>query len=737
MIQTAKDYIAAGLSVLPTNTTSKSPVVDNWRRLQQTRLTEEECERAFYGNCNIALICGAISGNLEIIDFDNKLNAMQPMFDEFKCCIDTLGLPYEKTLSGGYHVFYRCEEPVDGNKKLAQIYDPSTERPITIIETRGEGGYVIVYPSKGYNLIDGNITSIPTITKEERDWCLSVCKSMHEVEEKEYVAPEARDYHNYGEGDRVGDAYNMSGASMAEIKSLLSGKGWVFVDNDKHVRRPGKEDRGFSATFGVMKSRTGIPLFHVFTPNGSPFEQDRSYTPFAVFSMIAFDKDYMAAALELVDRPEYAPYKYKKKELPGFVKQTIASEMDALLPQLEPEKKTEVMVDDEDFEVPRSKKKKEEIEKAEDYLDAHFEFRFDIIKHVVEWRPRGEPEWSVVNENDIFRSLQHLGIKFKKEGITALLGSSYVKDYNPFDEYFRNLPAWDGIDHFSILFGYIEMEDKIYFTKMLEKQFVRAIKCALEDEFYNRFVYVFRSREQEIGKSRLIQFFNPLDQKYFSDEALSADKDSLIAMTETFLYSLEELDDVNKLAGGISKLKASIAKRSVNVRLPYGRQKTLLYRRCTFFGSANRSEFLSDDTNTRWLIATIKSINWDLFKLVNVHDLWAQAFHLYRDTKYNWDLTADEKIRREQINLRYKQSLMEQEIIAMNFQVPADANYTMTINEIAIKMVKYSPNTARLNLDLSYLHDLLTSMGFEEGSDVVFNTYVKKFHIEEKSRMWQ
>jgi hypothetical protein len=61
----------------------------------------------------------------------------------------------------------------------------------------------------------------------------------------------------------------------------------------------------------------------------------------------------------------------------------------------------------------------------------------------------------------------------------------------------------------------------------------------------------------------------------------------------------------------------------------------------------------------------------------------------------------------------------------------------MTINEIAIKMVKYAPNTARLNLDLSYLHDLLTSMGFEEGSDIVFNTYVKKFHIEEKSRMWQ
>src|SRR5574344_1846434 len=48
MIETAERYIASGLSVLPTNRSSKTPMLENWRRLQSNRLTRDECERAFY-----------------------------------------------------------------------------------------------------------------------------------------------------------------------------------------------------------------------------------------------------------------------------------------------------------------------------------------------------------------------------------------------------------------------------------------------------------------------------------------------------------------------------------------------------------------------------------------------------------------------------------------------------------------------------------------------------------------
>ena len=142
MLQIALSYLRAGLSVLPINPSTKRPKLSTWTRLQTERLSEEDAERAFYDNPWIGIIGGKVSGNLEIIDFDNHSTDMQAWFNEFKAYIDTFGLPYERTPSGGYHVFYRCDEPIEGNRKLASIYDPNECKPICIIETRGEGGYV-------------------------------------------------------------------------------------------------------------------------------------------------------------------------------------------------------------------------------------------------------------------------------------------------------------------------------------------------------------------------------------------------------------------------------------------------------------------------------------------------------------------------------------------------------------------------------------------------------------------
>lgn len=726
MIETAERYIASGLSVLPTNRSSKTPMLENWRRLQSNRLTRDECERAFYPDCNIAVVCGAISGNLEVIDFDNKSKLMLPMFDEFKCCIDTLRLPYEKTKSGGYHVFYRCDVPVSGNMKLAQIHDMETNRPSTIIETRGEGGYVVVAPSTGYQLVEGDITDIPVVSEEQRRWILTTCKGCNQVEPEEYLNPSYGNTYSCGDDDRVGDRYNASSEAMLECRTLLEEAGWKFSQDGRKVTRPGKTDGGFSATFGVMTSRLGVPLFHVFTSNGSPFEQDKSYSPFAVYSMLKWDGNFRDAAAELGRRMGDTPKKEPKRtdaDPPKFVKTDIANERDGRM------KKTS---EDSVQQADKTRKKKEEVERAEDYLNDNYDFRLDEIKHTVEWRRKGEPFYEEANLNDIYISLQHLGIKFGQDSIAALLGSSYVKSYNPFHEYFDNLPRWDGIDWFGRFFDYIKVDNREFFTKMLEKQFVRAIKCALEPEFYNRFAFIFRSREQEIGKSRLVQYLNPLPQKYFCDEFFTGDKDSAISLTESFIYSLEELDDVNKLGGGMAKLKAMIAKKSFNGRLPYGKTKTLLYRCCTFFGTANSVEFLTDDVNTRWIVCTIKELNQDIFTEIDINKLWAQAFSLYNSYGYEWDLTRDERIEREKINLYFRQSSIEQEILAMHFQIPEAPDVTMTLGEIANAMPFYGHPGIKLNTSLTYLQDVLDAMGYKHEDSVSMNTVIKNYHIERK-----
>ncbi|NMC48706.1 MAG: hypothetical protein GYA47_04645 [Desulfovibrio sp.] len=62
----------AGLSVLPTRKDTKAPLTA-WKPYQGRPATRAEIERWFSApNTALALVCGSVSGNLEMLDFDLK-----------------------------------------------------------------------------------------------------------------------------------------------------------------------------------------------------------------------------------------------------------------------------------------------------------------------------------------------------------------------------------------------------------------------------------------------------------------------------------------------------------------------------------------------------------------------------------------------------------------------------------------------------------------------------------------
>ena len=714
MIQQALKLLESGLSVLPIKSNSKSPDLGTWKELQEVRLTPEKANEVFKPTSGIGIIGGAVSGNLEIIDFDNHLNNATEVFDDFKAIIDTFGLPYERTLRGGYHVFYRCTDEISPSKKLAMMYDATSRKPVAVIETRGEKGYVVCSPTQGYELISGSLTDIPVITSDERSYILSECVKYNEVYEEEFQ-PTGKVISSSSQG-RPGDDYNTSTDAVPECIELLKRYGWKCDRTGKYFKRPGKEEKGWSATFGKVKSRAGIPLFYVFSSNAYPFEAGQCYSPFAVFSQLEYNGNFSYAAKEISNRTmRHSDLIPKKEKLPSIV-ETEVMEIEA-----------EQVSKAEEFLEENKPDKKPVITKCEEYFNAMYEFRLDIISHMVEWRRRGESEWTECNDNTLYVSAQKLGIKVGKETIVALLGSDYVRQYNPFKEYFSNIHRWDGIDYFAKFASYLDIKGDVgFFTKMLEKQFVRTIKCALEPEYYNRFAFILQSRKQEIGKSRIINLMSPFGTRYFTDEQIKDDKDSLISLTENFIYSLEEIDDMKKV--GIGKLKAILAKKTVTQRLPFQKQKSKMFRCCSFFGSTNLTEFLTDDVNTRWLIFTVDGIKESIFKEINIHDLWSQAWALYNTTGYDEDLTPMEKNLREENNLYYKQSVIEQDLIMDNFQ---ESKYSiLSLSDVAKAITEIAGRGIRINTDLTYIQDILIDLGFEMDKIKIGNKYMKVFKIE-------
>lgn len=311
VVAAAKAYATSGLSVIPCRRIDKRPTVP-WRTFQSQAMTAGEIEAAFAGADAVGIVCGTVSGNLEMIDFDLGGEAFEGWRRTVEAAIPGLidRLVIEETQSGGLHVAYRIQGTVPGNRKLAERRiaassgDPVRigSRPYTprrdgdgytvtvaIIETRGEGGMFLAAPSPGYRLIAGDFDALPVLTVDEQDVLIGAAQSMSdtlppvECDRQIGVGVEYRD-------DRPGDAFNAGG----EIDSTLRSHGWTFAgdfDGQQHWRRPGK-DHGTSATF-----RDGV-LF-VFSSNADPFEAGRGYSRFAVYAILEHGGDYTAAASSL------------------------------------------------------------------------------------------------------------------------------------------------------------------------------------------------------------------------------------------------------------------------------------------------------------------------------------------------------------------------------------------------------------------------------------------------------
>ena len=317
-VATAMAYLAAGLSCLPAAKAKKRPAIGGWKTWQ-TRLPTKVEVKAWFSNPHdaICVVSGRVSGNLECMDFDQHGELFAAWMDK----IDTellSKLVIEQTPSGGYHVFYRSDEPVDGNLKLARGIRDGKEK--TLIETRGEGGLFLCAPTEGYTLQQGDFANLAVIPPDARKALLDAARSLDELPAANCppapagddtggfraVCGEARDNDRWEQFP--GDDYNERG----DFRALLKYYGWQYVrsrpDGNEDWTRPGKDPKsGISATL-----KDGC--FSVFSSNAAPFEPQIKYSPFAIYATLCHHGDFTAAAGDLA-RQGFGKARYVANEV--------------------------------------------------------------------------------------------------------------------------------------------------------------------------------------------------------------------------------------------------------------------------------------------------------------------------------------------------------------------------------------------------------------------------------------
>jgi hypothetical protein len=300
-------YLRAGLCVLPAIPVEKRPALAGWKQYQQRLPTERQVRTWFTDSPATCILTGTVSGHLEMIDFDLEgelFNRWQELVaTQMSALVGKLVI--ERSQSGGRHAIYRCEEPIPGNRKLAQRTIAATsaepvviagkryvprrvgdqyEITITLIETRGEGGLFLCDPTPDYVVEQGALADLPVLTAAERSVLIEAACALNETMPPVTRVPQRM----LGEG-RPGDDFNERG----DVREVLLRHGWQRVrgGENEYWRRPGKE-QGWSAS---LRNN----LLFVFSSNAVPFEPDRAYAPFSVYALLEHAGDFAAAATAL------------------------------------------------------------------------------------------------------------------------------------------------------------------------------------------------------------------------------------------------------------------------------------------------------------------------------------------------------------------------------------------------------------------------------------------------------
>lgn len=241
VVRAALGYIAAGLSVVPVDPSTKRPVV-RWAEYQQ-HIASADAVRS-WSAAGVALVCGAVSGTLECVDFDlrgaddatfaawcDDLQAARPGLLDVLCI--------QQTPSGGRHVIYRYDADdgqQQGNSALAWWHGPHRRTGEigwhALIETRGAGGYFVVAPSPGWRVVQGDLCAPPVLSADDRALLLDLARGF---DEREILPARAAGVAPVHQGGGAGDLerVTLALASLSDWRADDYGE-WVRVGQALH-----------------------------------------------------------------------------------------------------------------------------------------------------------------------------------------------------------------------------------------------------------------------------------------------------------------------------------------------------------------------------------------------------------------------------------------------------------------------------------------------------------------------
>lgn len=321
-----KKWAEAGLLPMPISMPGKLPAGGfSHAAWNAQKPTQEEVEAAWakFGHAanGVALLCGH---GVELLDVDVQADPIGNIDIRFRDALLAAApeiyakLVVEKSVSGGTHYWYRVESDMPSTKLARLEYSDADRWALgdkysntqvgSIIETRGNGGYGIVAPTPGYELMERGFLDLKLLSEEERDILWQIARSFNTyVNIPTYVQGE----HTTG-AERPGEDFTRK-ISVQDFVAIFSAHGWKTLGTRGdyiYLNRPGAKNSRKTDAVIVQSKKLFVP----YSTSVIGFDSDRGYSPYRSYAILNHGGDFKKAASALKkegygvsDQSEYIP----------------------------------------------------------------------------------------------------------------------------------------------------------------------------------------------------------------------------------------------------------------------------------------------------------------------------------------------------------------------------------------------------------------------------------------------
>lgn len=230
----------------------------------------------------------------------------------------------------------------------------------------------------------------------------------------------------------------------------------------------------------------------------------------------------------------------------------------------------------------------------ESYLKRHYDFRFNRMNEITEYRTHGTLPFAPLSQRDlnsICIAVRKAGINCWDKDVNRFIYSTQTGSYHPFLLYMQELPLWDGTDRLTDLAQRVSTDD--YWIRSFHRWMLAMVAqwMGLDNTHANSVAPILVSRKQGKQKSTYIKMLVPPElQNYYTDDFnLNSKGQATRKLSEYGLICMDEFD--KETTKKMPLLKNLMQMASLSFIKSYQKSFSKLPRIASFAGTSNARIF--------------------------------------------------------------------------------------------------------------------------------------------------